>query len=397
MNIIKNSLYSEDHLLLHTLESLVSNDRIFVGNQPDDFAIAGLLENSKKVLMLGLGFGGSLRAILAGNHEIHITAVDINLSTLNACYSINENYFPYLNSRVTYIHDDAFKYINNYKGDRYDAICIDLYSKEGYPLQIIEDEFWEGLKKILTDEGTILFNSWGLPQQLHPFEGNTIQRSIATLFLSHFTYTGYLPHRRNITFVGSKIFKPKLNKDIDYTGIKEVDRLILDYYPYRLDNIITLDTTILNKKEHESDYINTMKQFDTEMFKRWPRLVSKCNEVMLSLDLPKIDNLSTIVKNPHLAKALTKAFLKNREIESMTVPILVGASAFKNSNDLDWYLEWLTTNREELLTNHKEWFINTAFWQVLSIATNPFSEYGYWAKKIKEVINELNNSGIKIK
>ncbi|MGD6874284.1 spermidine synthase [Sutcliffiella horikoshii] len=394
MNFIKKGLYSEDHLLLHTVESLVSSDRIFVGNQPDEFAIAGLLEKSKRVLMLGLGFGESLRPILAGNHDLQITAVDINASTLNACYSINENYFPLLNSKVNYINEDAFKYIYSYSGVEYDCICVDLYTKEGYPLQILDDDFWRSLKKILTADGTVIFNSWGLPQQLNPFHGDTIQVSIARRLLIHFEYNGYLPHRRNITFIANKKSKPKFRENIDYTHLNEVDRLILEFYPYRLRNILPLDIKLISKVESEENCINKMEQFNDEMFKRWPNLVNKCNEVMISLGFPKIISLSDIYKDPHLAKILTRNFLENKHIESVTIPILAASNAFENSGNLDWYLEWLVHDKEELLLNHKEWFINTAIWQLLSIAANPFSKYDYWVQDIEEILSVLSEKSV---
>lgn len=75
---VKEELYSENQLHIHTIDSLITHDRVFVGNQTDDFAVAKVLQNSQRILLLGVGYGGALRPLLIGNSSVEITAVDLN-------------------------------------------------------------------------------------------------------------------------------------------------------------------------------------------------------------------------------------------------------------------------------------------------------------------------------
>ena len=153
----KSSLYSSKDFLLNSIESLVSGDRIFVGNQPDDFGIGGSITSGNKVLILGLGFGGSIRPLIAGIENISITAIDSDSNIINACSAIMNSFFPSLN-QIHYIHGDASNF-THYINDSFDLICIDVYTEEGYPRFIFNDEFWDNLSSSLTKDGSVIINS----------------------------------------------------------------------------------------------------------------------------------------------------------------------------------------------------------------------------------------------
>nr|WP_256558394.1 hypothetical protein [Halobacillus sp. A1] len=385
--MVNRDLYSSDNFLLHSDDSLLSNDRIFVGNQTDDFVVSSFLQNSKKVLMLGLGYGGALRALLIDDNEVQVTAVDINPNSMRATALIMENYFPGISNKVNYVQSDALQYLKEYNGQPYDVICLDLYTREGYPLFILHDEFWIYLKNILTEDGTVIFNSWGLPQQLSPLKGNTVQKSIAKFMGDHFSYLSALPNRRNITFIAHLQQVPVIRQIVNTEDFNAIDRLIVEFFPQRIKYAKKIKSE--NFKTLENDVILTMDEFNDEMYKRWPHLVEKCNEALVDLGYTQIRDIMELLDDPIKAKKMTKLLLERNAIESATIPVLVGAYSFHKPEGLDWYLYWMLEEAEELMDTHKEWVINTALWQLLEVAANPYANYDYWASDIELLFNKL--------
>ncbi|MGO0714191.1 hypothetical protein P5641_03825 [Bacillus subtilis] len=124
---VKEELYSENQLHIHTIDSLITHDRVFVGNQTDDFAVAKVLQNSQRILLLGVGYGGALRPLLIGNSSVEITAVDLNPRSIKISTLIFDEYFPALSRKINFIHKDALEYLKEFRDTPFDAICIDLY------------------------------------------------------------------------------------------------------------------------------------------------------------------------------------------------------------------------------------------------------------------------------
>jgi SAM-dependent methyltransferase len=385
--LLNRGLYSTDNFLLHSDDSLLVNDRIFVGNQTDDFVVSTFLPNSNRVLMLGLGYGGALRALLIGNNNVQVTAVDMNPMTIKATELIMENYFPEVSNKVNYVQNDAFQFLKEYTGPSFDTICLDLYTSKGYPPIVLEDEFWLSLKKVLSKEGTVLFNSWGLPQQLSPLEGGTAQQNIAHIMCEHFSYLSALPNRRNMTFIAHRQQIPVIKQYINKDDLNDIDRLIVDFFPQRIKNAKKINCE--NIKMVENEVILTMDEFNDEMYRRWPNLIKNCNQALDELGFNQVTDLIELLNEPIRAKKMTKLLLDRKAVESVTIPILVGASAFNKPEGLEWYLYWMLEDGEELMDSHKEWFINTALWQLLEIAANPYANYATWAGDIEQLLKKL--------
>lgn len=382
-------LYSKNSLLLQTIESLITHDRIFVGNQTDDFSIAGVLKGSNRVLLLGLGYGGAIRPILAGNNNIQITAVDMNPKSLNACSLILEEFFPNITKQLNYVLDDADNFLRNYTGLSFDTVCIDLYTDTGYPSIVFNGEFWSNIKKILSENGTVLFNSWGLPQQLEPLKINTAQTAIANIMINNFPYLSYLPHRRNITFIANFTENIEIKNNICVDNLIGLDRVLMKFLPLRVKYVERLSGENIDYSNKKTDIL-TLEEFDQVMNKQWLLLIQNCNKALEDKGCKKIKSMIELLENPEIAKLMTIQLLESRAPESATLPVLLGAYAFDNPEGLDWYFQWLLEECDILFGLNPEWFINTAFWQLLSISVNPFANYSNWSNCIENVIDKIN-------
>lgn len=385
-NINEGSIfYSEDYFLIHTTESLISNDRIFVGNQTDDFGGAAILNNVSNILLLGGGYGGAIRPLICNGADL--TIVDNNEYVIDFTEKLFLEKFSELSKRLNFVKDDAEHYLENIH-HKFDVICIDLYSAKGYAECTLNNSFWENIHKVLKPNGTIFFNSWGLPQQLKPLINSDIQIQIANILLENFSYVSYLPHRRNITFVARNKQHLDIRYDLTYDQLNKIDESIINMLPYRLLNSVNVTKDSLSKVLPDRD-INSFSSINNDMFLHWNDLLKLCSEVSSKLGISQTKDLMELISNPEDAKRLTNYLLKSLKEESSLIPILVGAASFENKYDLSWFTNWLIKDSFYYLNLHKKWYINTALWQLLAICANPFCSDEYWNPKINDILNNL--------
>lgn len=380
-----NIFYSEDYFLIHTTDSLISNDRIFVGNQTDDFGGAALLNNVKNILLLGGGYGGAIRPLLCNG--ANLTIVDNNEYVLKFTEKLFSEKFNELSELLNFVNDDAEHYLERVQ-DRFDAICIDLYSHEGYAECIFNESFWKNINRVLMPHGTIFFNSWGLPQQLKPLINSDIQIEIASKLLDNFNYVSYLPHRRNITFVARNNRHLDIQYNLKWDQLNQIDESIINFLPYRLLNSINITkddlSAILPSKEFSS-----FVAINNDMFLHWKDLLQLCSEVSSELNISQQKDLMEIINNPEDAKKITNYLLKFMKEESTLIPIMVGAASFENRHDLSWFTNWMIKDSFYYLNLYKSWYINTALWQMFAIFANPFCSDKYWNPKVNDILNNL--------
>lgn len=190
-------LVSSELDTIHSTASTLLGHHVFAGNQPDDFAIGGMAAVAPRVLLLGLGLGGSIRSILAANPSAQITAVDISAETLKLSRAVHQLYFPAVQ------YDDLVADVQNITsvlGGNFDAILIDVYDDEGYPAFITDQHFWAEAQKLRrTESSVVMVNTWGLPTHLGWLANALIQREIAAAMQVQFGDIYALPHRRNVT------------------------------------------------------------------------------------------------------------------------------------------------------------------------------------------------------
>ncbi|CAM3845136.1 hypothetical protein BS11774_19805 [Bacillus subtilis] len=386
---VKEELYSENQLHIHTIDSLITHDRVFVGNQTDDFAVAKVLQNSQRILLLGVGYGGALRPLLIGNSSVEITAVDLNPLSIKISTLIFDEYFPALSRKINFIHKDALEYLKEFRDTPFDAICIDLYRKSDYPKFVLTCEFWELIINNLTPKGAVLFNSWGLPQQLRPLEGGTIQQRVAQLICKHFKNVRVLPHRRNITFLAYQHHKLEEPKQKFGYPLRNIDKIIFQILPHRLKYALEIKLEKLDDK-HFRIPNNTTEEIDREMYSRWSHLINVCNFSLHECGLSSINEISELAYDPLKARILTEYLLVKESDESSLIPVLIGAYAFEQPKGLEWYLQWMTEDAEKLMKLNAEWFINTALWQLLAMTANPYAHFEHWADDIQQLVTKLN-------
>lgn len=113
------------------------------------------------ILILGLG-GGSF-AKLSNKHfpEANITGIEIDQKII----ALSIKYLDLSSIKnLNIVCDDAISYIKNRQvNKKFDLIFADLYSGEQISPAMEDQKFIDALKKLLTDQGILVFNrfNWG--------------------------------------------------------------------------------------------------------------------------------------------------------------------------------------------------------------------------------------------
>ncbi|KZE80761.1 hypothetical protein AV654_10395 [Paenibacillus elgii] len=369
---MRSALYSHKDFLFNTTETLIAGDRIFVGNQQDEFALGGLLNKGDRILLLGLGYGGSLRSLLIGNQNVEITAIDYNLNSLNACKLLMDDIFPTLNRKIRYIHGNAAHFSDLIDG-KFDVICIDLYNSTGYPEFVFNHAYWEMVFESLHDTGILLINSWGLPTHLSPLKGKTVHIRLLQSLSNTFKRVYALPYRRCTTFILSKkLVKPKINNFKITNNVCELDGIILNLFPLRwshadLITIPSIDCSLVSGEQNK---------IYSELELRWEVFLKNLNSALKECGYKKIENneLKQFVYDPIRATEVTELLLLQSKPEAFFIPVAIGTYAFYDSAGLEWYINWILTRGEKLIRLNEKWFINIILWQCLALMTNPFTK-----------------------
>lgn len=382
-----SNLYSERRLFFHSNESLLANDRVFTGNQIDDFAIAGL-HVSNRILLLGVGYGGSIRGLLASNPDVQIIAVDINNISLRTCENLYKEFFPELLSQITFVHDDASCFMKTVEKSSFDAVCIDLYNSYGYPEFILEEDFWNDINDSLSKDGIILANSWGLPSQLDPLSHSTAQTKMLKLMLQVFPNIKALPSRRNITFLAYKtslkIKYPELSinlNSLDHIGLK----LLF------LKALTSKNIDVTQISDIEENLVYSIKDLDNLMYQEWEPLLKEINHIRRKANLGALSQVNDLLELPEEAQRFTEVALIHQPSIATTIPTLAGALAFSGKAELNWYLNWLVEEKSRLMMIDLEWFVNVACWQAYQIATNPYARNEHWTPQLEELILNIHS------
>jgi hypothetical protein len=391
MNQNKSGLYSDNDFLLDSIQSLISGKRLFTGNQPDDFALGGILATGNKVLILGLGFGTSLRPLIASIPDIELTALDNDPNVINSCSSLLKHLFPTL-PPVNYVIGDAREF-NNYVSTSFDVICVDLFAETVCPEFVLQKPFWELIQSSLSPNGITIVNTWGLPSHLNPFDANTQQSHVIQRMVETFENVYTLPYRRNITLIGcQKIPKPK-KLTIDYE-LRELDSIFFDLLPKRWSLAQKLETSMQSLDIYNIK--TTRTEIDIEMNRRTKKWMISINEVLSESGYPEVNsnNLKNLTFDKERASVLTYWLLDKGSYEASFIPNFVGAYAFTHPGGLEWYPEWLDETCDELIKKDEFWFVNIAFWQLLSITTNPFAHLDHLTNDVNKIIEKLKLSKV---
>lgn len=183
-----------------------------------------------RVLIIGGGDGGALREVIKHPNVTEAIMIDIDKVVVEASVKflpkVSNGAFD--NSKSKLYIDDGFKWVESYKGAKFDFAIIDSTDfNQSVPL--FSDKFYINLKKILNEHSLICFNA----DNINWNENNIIDmvNKMSQLFKYVTPYTVYIP-----TFAGgfysfclvSDTINP-LNFNIDW-AIFEKKQLKLDYY-----------------------------------------------------------------------------------------------------------------------------------------------------------------------
>ena len=110
---------------------------------------------ANQVLILGLGGGTAVQLIKERFPEVKITTLEIDQEIIK----IGKKYFGLDGIKdLKIINAEAIGWVNNYRGDKFDLILVDLYIGSEFSKEAMNDEFLKKLKKLLSKNGVIIFN-----------------------------------------------------------------------------------------------------------------------------------------------------------------------------------------------------------------------------------------------
>ncbi|WP_372761803.1 spermidine synthase [Pseudoalteromonas sp.] len=123
------------------------------------FASLLLIENPKKVLIIGLG-GGTLSNTIS---ELYPAATITNIEIDPAVISVARNYFAFQESdKVTAKAQDGRIFIKRaaLKKQQFDWIILDAFNGDYIPEHLLTKEFFTELKSVLADGGVVAANTF---------------------------------------------------------------------------------------------------------------------------------------------------------------------------------------------------------------------------------------------
>ncbi len=145
----------------------------------------------ESVLLLGLG-GGSVIHILRKEYrlDIPVTAVESDPEVIR----IADRYFgPARHGNVEIVREDAAKFVAR-EQRRYGMIIVDLFIDDNVPGSFLQAAFLKDCKRILRDEGRIIFN-FIKESRTQDNNFNSLLGVLGTLGMHYLEYRPFLTNR----------------------------------------------------------------------------------------------------------------------------------------------------------------------------------------------------------
>lgn len=139
----------------------------------------------KKILILGVGGGTLIKILKERFPESYLVAVDIDPVMIQ----LAKKHFDldsYSNTKI--IIGDVFS-SKTKMGNKYDLIVVDLFRGYDIPMGISNTDFLNKLKKMLTENGNVIFNR--LYFQKYKNEANTFLDKVRQIFQDVKVYKNY--------------------------------------------------------------------------------------------------------------------------------------------------------------------------------------------------------------
>lgn len=348
-------LYSNRLQEFSSLESKLRGDQIFSGDQPDDFAIAGLMGESPKILMLGAGVGSGIRGIIAANPSSAVTAVDNSAGQIAVLKSVFSEYFPEIEFNT--VHADAQNLSKTtLPKNQFDVVCVDLYAGSDYAEFVTSDYWWNTIRdSYLAPQGKVVANSWGLPTHMNPLQSNKVQASMYRSMVNSFGEVGVHSFRRNLTYVSVTSAPTKGFSHNSWSNLEELDQLWLRFIQIRFANpYVPPQSVFSNKGNHKSHEQSSKKHIDFLMHHEWQKALDSNRTVLDVLqncidtsDFPEkmLTALSSTAKPARdlLPNQWSVAEIQSGEAPELFVHLTQKLARQLDQTDRQWYVDvWIT-------------------------------------------------------
>lgn len=332
----------------------VRHEQIFCGQYYDDMGCTGFLGDPSKdrisVLMLGLSDGVALAPIGASTRVKSLLAVDLDETALARSLD-NQKRLSDSIDFVSVVADAADFLVAS--PDTYDVIIVDLYTQNGYVPIVFDHGFHQLLKSRLTPLGHVVFNGFGVPMNLDPFNGPTPQAWLSHCLNESWGDIHYLPHRRNATF----IIGPPLTTALGSAPTREFlcasDQLFMDIMNLRLRYLTPVVIRNASLAPPALDFVG----IDLEVRKRWGDSLATLSTLLpVSLKLKKPNDLRVLLDNPDACQALQERLFKEKSPLRTTLALLIAGEVNFSDRDVSWLPDWVVSTLENSVDIHpREW------------------------------------------
>jgi len=145
----------------------------------------------KRILMLGVGGGAAIKQLIYLHKPEKIIGIELDKTHI----SIAKRFFSLKNDVGTeLIHQSAWDWVKNYKGEKFDYIIDDLFSDENSEPQraITANASWiKKLNKLRTKEGMLVINFVDKKEltQCGIFSDNRLHQTFTSCFQLHTAHT----------------------------------------------------------------------------------------------------------------------------------------------------------------------------------------------------------------
>ncbi|MGG7558035.1 spermidine synthase [Pseudomonas sp. ES3] len=292
------------------------------------------------VLMLGLSDGVALAPIAASTRVASLLAVDLDETAFSRSLD-NRNRLA-ANTDFDSVVADAAHFLD-VTPDRYDVIIVDLYTQTGYAPIVFDHGFHQLLKSRLNPLGHVVFNGFGVPMNLDPFNGPTPQAWLAHCLNDSWGDIHYLPHRRNATFIigPPPSITPRTAPTLE--SLCASDRLFMEIMRLRLRYLIPTVIRQATLVPPALDFVG----IDLEVQKRWMDSLPALSALLpASLKLRKPNDLRVLLDDPDACQALQERLVKDKSSLHTTLALLVAGEVNFSDRDMSWLPDWVVSTLE---------------------------------------------------
>lgn len=321
-------------------------------------SLLSLLNNAKKILILGMGIGCSLVQLKELLPECHIKAVDIDPDV----FILSQNFIGIGRYKdIQFIHDNALHYVLK-TSEKFDYILVDVFNKGQIPPGFISLEFFHNIFSLLNENGIMVLNThmrnmrffekFSNANPLSYVHQMVYAANFQTVFQNDFHNSGWMfafkakttlsSIKKNLytRFINEKNIYLKMNIGVNIlyieevnnnfnlnrlSSVKEHDDLAKDYKWYILRNMMRISKmklsqtpqeslkdilcistfqTLLKKIDHLQEYESMQSNFfetkDEHYFNRLSEYIGKSKDVRMSNVLPYIilpSDIEVLVEN----------------------------------------------------------------------------------------------------